>query len=112
MKSLHDYILTLLARGQFFFSRQEAISVLGLDQNKFRHQAYRLSKKKVIKRLLGDFFMIISPEYYHLGSLPPNWIVAPLMEHLEREYYIGLLSAAAFYGATEQQPMALQVITN
>ncbi len=112
MKSLNDYILTLLARGKFFFSKREAISVLGLDQSKFRYQAYRLSKKKAIKRLLGDFFMIISPEYYHLGSLPPNWIVGPLMQHLERKYYIGLLSAAAFYGATEQQPMSLQVVTN
>ncbi|MBA3954912.1 hypothetical protein H0X48_06340 [Candidatus Dependentiae bacterium] len=112
MKSLNDYILTLLARGKFFFLKQEAISALGLDQNKFRYQAYRLSKKKAIKRLLGDFYMIISPEYYHLGSLPPNWIVGPLMQYLEREYYIGLLSAAAFYGATEQQPMVLQVITD
>lgn len=112
MKSLHDYILTLLARGRFFFSKQEAIFALALDQNKFRYQAYRLSKKKVVKRLLGDFFMIVSPEYYHFGSLPPNWIVGPLMQYLNYEYYIGLLSAAALYGATEQQPMKLQVITN
>ena len=112
MKSLNDYILTLLARGKFFFSKQEAASALELDQNKFRYQAYRLSKKKAIKRVLADFFMIISPEYYHFGSLPPNWIVGPLMQYLDRDYYIGLLSAAAFYGATEQQPMTLQVITD
>lgn len=112
MKTLNDYTLTLLARGKFFFSKQEAIVVLKLEPSQFRFQAYRLAKKKVIKRLFSDFYMIIPPEYYHLGSLPPSWIVAPLMQYLGHEYYIGLLSAAALYGATEQQPMKLQVITN
>jgi predicted transcriptional regulator of viral defense system len=56
--------------------------------------------------------MIIPPEYHHLGSLPPHWIVDPLMKHLNRNYYIGLLSAASLYGATEQQPMTFQVITD
>ncbi len=56
--------------------------------------------------------MIIPPEYYHLGSLPPHWIVDPLMKYLNRDYYIGLLSAASLYGATEQQPMTFQVITD
>lgn len=56
--------------------------------------------------------MIIPPEYYHLGALPPHWIIDALMKHLNQDYYIGLLSAASLYGATEQQPMVFQVITN
>ena len=114
MKTLKDYILERLASGKFFFSKQEAIEILGLDQVRFRFQAYRLSQKGVVKRLLGDFFMIIPTEYYHLGSLPPHWIVGPLMQYLglENDYYIGLLSAASLYGATDQQPMTLQVIVN
>lgn len=111
MKSLRNYILTLLAEGKYFFSKQEVLSALKLSQNQLRFQAYRLSKKKIVKRLTEDFFMIIPPEYYHLGSLPPHWIINAFMKHLNQEYYIGLLSAASFYGATEQQPMIFQVIT-
>ena len=114
MKTLYDYILTLLANGKFFFTKQEATSILALNETQFRFQAYRLSQKKLIKRLASDFFMIISPEYQNLGSLPPLWIVDPLMNYfkLQDEYYVGLLSAASLYGATEQQPMVFQVIAS
>lgn len=35
-----------------------------------------------------------------------------LHEAVDQDYYIALLSAASYYGATNQQPMALQVITS
>jgi predicted transcriptional regulator of viral defense system len=111
MKSLEDYIKNLLSFGKYFFAKEDALSDLGIDKNQLRFQAYRLSKKGVLKRLTNNFFMIVSPEYFHLGSLPPQWIIDALMKHLDQDYYIGLLSAASLYGATEQQPMAFQVIT-
>lgn len=112
MKSLKDYIATLLAQGKYFLIKQEALSVLNISESQFRFQAYRLSQKKVLRRLIHNFFMIIPAEYHRLGSLPPSWIVDHLMKYMQQEYYIGLLSAAAIYGATEQQPMTFQVITN
>lgn len=112
MKSLKEYINALLTNGKYFFSRQDALKELGLTPSQFRFQAYRLSQKKAIRRLWGDFFMIVPAEYFHLGSLPSHWIIAPLMKYLNQEYYIGLLSAASLYGATEQQPMTFHVITN
>jgi len=56
--------------------------------------------------------MIITHEYYHIGSLPIHWIIDAYMKHLNQCYYIGLLSAASMYGATEQQPMTFQIITD
>ena len=56
--------------------------------------------------------MIIPAEYYKLGSLPPQWLIDAYMKHVNQDYYIGLLSAASYYGTTNQQPMALQVITS
>jgi len=35
-----------------------------------------------------------------------------MMEHLQADYYVGLLSAGLFYGATHQRPTRFQVITN
>lgn len=112
MKTLQNYILCLLADGKYFFSKKEVLSSLGLTQNQFQLQAFRLYQKKAIQNLGHGFFMIIPQEYHHLGSLPPHWIVDPLMKYLGYDYYIGLLSAASLHGATQQQPMTFQVITN
>lgn len=112
MKYIRDYIQQVLADGKYFFSKEEVLSGLSLNSEQFRFQAYRLLKKKVIKHLTRDFFMIIPPEYQHLGGVPPHWIIDPLMKHLSQDYYIGLLSASSMYGATNQQPMAFQIITN
>lgn len=112
MKTLSTYIQNLLSHGKHFFSKQVALAELGINENQFRYQAYRLSKKKALKRLVRDFYMIIPAEYQALGSLPPHWIVDPLLKYLGKNYYIGLLSAASLYGTTEQQPMTFQVIVN
>lgn len=112
MKSLNSYCRALLARGKYFFSSQEAIATLHISPLQFKFQAARLAKQKIIKNLGHSFFMIITPEYYNFGSLPPHWIIEHFMKHLQQDYYIGLLSAASFYGATTQQPMIFQVITN
>lgn len=112
MKSLNSYILNLLARGKYFFTKQDALTDLGISLNQFKYQTYRLVGKKLIKRVAKDFFMIIPPEYREIGSLPSHWIINALMTHLDQEYYIGLLSAASLFGATEQQPMTFQVITD
>ncbi len=109
---LHDYILSLLADGKYFFSKKNAMIALNLNPNQFQLQAFRLYQKKSLKNLGHGFFMIIPPEYHHFGSLPPHWMIDPYMKYLNRDYYIGLLSAASLYGATQQQPMTFQVITN
>lgn len=112
MKSLRYYILSCLPDGKLFFTKEEALSQLELSQNQFQLQACRLYQKKFIKNLGHGFFMIIPPEYWHFGSLPPHWIIDPFMKHLEHDYYIALLSAASFYGATHHQPMTFQVIVD
>jgi len=112
MKTLRYYILSCLPDGKLFFTKEEALSALELNNNQFQLQACRLYEKKLIKNLGHGFFMIIPPEHGNYGSLPPHWIIDPLMRYLERDYYIGLLSAASIYGATEQQPMTFQVVTD
>lgn len=101
-----------MADGKYFFSKEEALTNLGLNPNQFRLQAFRLYQKKSLKNLGHGFFMIVPPEYHHFGSLPPHWIVDPYMKYLKHDYYIGLLSAASLYGTTQQQPMTFQVLTD
>ncbi|MCW5589375.1 MAG: hypothetical protein KIT27_06885 [Legionellales bacterium] len=34
-----------------------------------------------------------------------------MMKYLDAEYYVALLSAAGFYGASHQKPMVFQVVS-
>ena len=112
MKSLKDYITSQLAVGKTFFVKEDALRILGITPEQFRYQAYRLSQKRLLKRLALNFYMIIPPEYFNLGTLPPIMLIDHLMKYLNQDYYVGLLSAASLYGATHQQPMSFQVITD
>lgn len=72
----------------------------------------RLKKKQEIASPLRGLFIIVPPEYQSLQSLPPEHFIDDLMRHLNVPYYVGLLSAAQFYGAAHQKPQTFQVITS
>lgn len=52
------------------------------------------------------------PDHRSAGAPPASHFIDPLMDHLGRHYYVGLLSAAALHGAAHQSPMAFQVVTD
>ena len=112
MKYLKSYIVDKLANGHYFFTKEEALKELSLNDNQFNRQVWRLSHIQKIYKISHGFYMVIPDEYKNLRSLPPHWIIGPYMSYLKQDYYIGLLSAAWMYGATHQQPMTLQVMTN
>ncbi len=112
MKYLKEFVFKQLSLGRYCFSKKQVISELSLTAIQFQYQAYRLIEKKLIKKFGPHFFVIVSAEYTNLGGPPLEWVIDPLMTHLGQDYYIGLLSAASMYGATHQQPMNFQVITN
>ena len=58
------------------------------------------------------FFVIVPLEYRQAAAPPPTWFVDDLMEFHGPRYYVGLLSAAALYGAAHQQPQEFHVITS
>lgn len=111
MKSLKDFMASQLAVGKSFFAKEDALRVLGITPEQFKYQAFRLRQKRLLKRLYHDFYMIVPPEYYNWGAMPPLMFIDHLMKYLNQDYYVGLLSAASLYGATHQQPMVFQVIT-
>ena len=98
--------------GQYWLSRKEAIAALQISDQAFKLAAYRLSLKGSLKRVRGDFFIIVPPEYRAIGALPATLFIDAFMNNLNQPYYVGLLTAAALHGAAHQQPMTFQVITN
>jgi len=110
VKSLSKLTHHLLANGKYFFSKEFAASELNISDVALRLQILRLKKKKAIYSLWRGFYMIIPAEFTHIGSVPPLWLIDPLMKYLGHSYYIGLLSSSSIYGVTQQQPQIFQVM--
>ncbi|MDO8722815.1 MAG: type IV toxin-antitoxin system AbiEi family antitoxin [Syntrophales bacterium] len=110
-KDLASWIDDRQAEGLYFFTREEAIQDLKMTEEAFRKAASRLAKKTRIVRIRSGFFVIVPLEYRATGILPAEWFIADLMTYLEQPYYVGVLSAAAFYGAAHKQPQQFQVVT-
>ncbi len=114
MKSekLSEFIKYLLQRGRYSFEKQEAIAALNCSSQSFINSANRLAKEKELALVKEGFYIIIPPQHFSLGCLPADWFIDDFMIFLHQPYYMGLLSAASYYGATHQQPQRFQVVTN
>ncbi|MEM9103306.1 MAG: type IV toxin-antitoxin system AbiEi family antitoxin [Pseudomonadota bacterium] len=110
--TLSAYLDYLRMDGRYWLSRKEAMATLQISDKAFKLAAHRLSIKCSLKRVRGDFFIIVPPEHRAIGALPATWFIDALMKHFDQRYYVGLLTAAALHEAAHQQPMTFQVITN
>lgn len=108
--TLEQYIDDLQAKGQYFLLKEEAVSVLGSSKEAFKLAALRLKARQRLNNIRGDFWIIVPHEYSSWGVLPAGWFIDKLMDYLGLPYYVGLLSAAALYGASHQQPQQFQVM--
>lgn len=72
----------------------------------------RLSAKGQIISIYKGYYLIIPPQYASKGILPPAIFLDAFMEFLERPYYLALLNAASYHGASHQQPQEFYVVTN
>jgi predicted transcriptional regulator of viral defense system len=72
----------------------------------------RLKKRGRVVSPRRGFHVIVPTEYRSAGAPPPSWFIDDLMRFLRQPYYVGLLSAAALHGASHQQSMVFQVVTD
>lgn len=108
--TLEQYIDQLQSKGQYFLLKTEAMKALGCSKEAYLLAATRLRTKHRLNNIRGDFWVIVPHEYSSWGVLPANWFIDKLMKYLGLSYYVGLLSAAALYGAGHQQPQQFQVM--
>lgn len=110
MKSLDDYIEKLLSSGQGYFSREEALHALGRHSAAFAAAANRLVKKQRLIAPRRGFYLVLRPEDRAMGAPDPVRWIDPLMKHLDLDYRVSLLRAAAYHGASHQAAMVFQVV--
>lgn len=110
-KSVSELVDAYQATGKYSFTREEAISQLGLSKDTLKKAVERLVAKQRLAVPRRGFYVIVPLEYRDAGSPPPTWFIDDLMKFEGCPYYVGLLSAAAAHGAAHQQPQEFQVIT-
>ena len=108
---LEDYLAVVQSQGRYAVTLQELKDKFDVSEKALLQSIFRLKSKRELAQVRKEFYVIIPPRYSERGMVPPTLFMDDMMRFLEREYYVGLLSAAALHGAGHQQPMEFQVIT-
>jgi predicted transcriptional regulator of viral defense system len=110
--SVNDWIKEQEQRGMTTFSFQQIRRVFAERSDKvLKSEVNRLTLSKRIQNVYRGFYVIIPTQYKLKGIVPPTYYIDELMKYLDKPYYVGLLSAAAIYGASHQRAMRTQVVT-
>ena len=106
------FVEQLQATGTYTFSHADARAALTTSEIAVDNALRRLKKRGRVVTPRRGFYVIVPTEYITAGSPPPSWFIDDLMGFLGQPYYVGLLSAASIHGASHQQPMTFQVVTD
>lgn len=111
--TLSQWIDNLLSHGKYAFSLSLlATELQGYTEIAAKRALSRLTTKGRIVSVYKSYYLIIPPQYSSKGILPPTLFLDGLMKNINRPYYLALLNAASFYGASHQQPQEFFVITS
>ncbi|MEI7832449.1 MAG: type IV toxin-antitoxin system AbiEi family antitoxin [bacterium] len=104
-----EYIRSLLQRGRYTFTINEAEQALG-GRRKALDVLLRQQTAGWLFVPTRGFYVIIDPQHQAQGILPLEWYIDDWATSLQCNYYIGGLSAAMLHGASHQKPQQQQVI--
>jgi len=107
---LDEFLDEQRRKGRFTFTAEEVIEIFRLTENAFKKATQRLLDQNRIARLRNKFYLIIPPEYSKRQTLPLGYFIDDLMNFLDQDYYVGLLTAAMYHGAAHQQPQRQFVV--
>ncbi len=102
--NLSDFITNQLSFENYAFTYDQIVQAyVGKSETSVQSDLKYATQKGYIIPLRHHFYLIIPPRYSKFGKLPIELYVDGLFKFLNRNYYIGLYSAAKFYGAGHQQ---------
>jgi predicted transcriptional regulator of viral defense system len=111
-RRLEHWIESSQSRGILAFSIHELRQNFKQDsETALKQLLERLSARGKIISIFKGYYLIIPAQYSSKGILPAAMFIDGLMKYIAREYYVGLLNAAALHGAAHQQPQEYFVIT-
>ena len=90
---------------------QEVMDSLPGSEKALKQALYRMKVLGRIDLVRAGFYIIIPPEFSQYKTIPADLFIDDLMAATEKQYYVGLFSAAGMYGASHQAHMEYYVIT-
>ena len=99
----------LLSQGKVAASTSEISLLLGIPETQVRKRLRPAVEAKKIFSPARSLWIPIHPEFRTWGATPALDFLDPLMKHLQRNYYVGWLTAAEILGAAHQRPQVTQV---
>lgn len=111
MRSVRQLDDLLISQGRYVVTTDDIEAAIGPSPNSSARLA-RLRRQQRLVSAAKGLYLVIPAEYRNWGSLPADWFIDALMRHLGRQYYVGLLSAAAIHGASHQAPQVFQVMVD
>ena len=111
-RTIASWVDELQSSGSYVFTLKDAEVALGGTPVAIQSALRRLKQKGRIVAPRRGYYVVVPLEYRASGSPPASWFIDDLMDHLGRDYYVAILTAAAIHGAGHQQPMAFQVVAD
>lgn len=110
---LQDWVQARMIRGKYIFTKEDVLSIgLPISNDALINSLVRMGKRGVIMSPWQNFYVIIPTEYKLKGVVPPAFYMDSLMRFLGRDYYVALVTAAAYEGAGHQRAMVFQTMVN
>ena len=111
MASIASWIYDKPLRGNYTFTHDEVAQAFpDMSAGSIARALTReVSKGRIMSPLRG-FYVIVPDEYVLRGAVPQSFYLDDMMHHLGRKYYVALLSAASYHGASHQVPLRFSVM--
>ncbi len=110
---LQDWVTARMIRGQYIFTKEDVQAIgLPISDESLINSLVRMGKRGVIMSPWQNFYVTIPTEYKLKRVVPPSFYIDRLMTFLGREYYVALLTSAAYQGAGHQRAMVFQIMVN
>lgn len=106
-RTVSTFLDDLARKGQYHFTVREITEALSLKEDSVPVVLSRLAKKGKVKIIRDNFGVITG---HTSGVLDPSYFANAMMKHLGSRYYVGLLSAASYWGASHQSPMVYYIV--
>jgi predicted transcriptional regulator of viral defense system len=107
-KTVSQYLEELARSGQYYFVLDELVNALGHKKNSVSVSLSRLAKAGKVQMIRKGFGIFTANTN---GPLDPSFFLDAMMKNLDAKYYVGLLNAAAYKGASHQAVMTYTVVT-
>ncbi len=111
MASIASWIYDKPLRGNYTFTHDEVAQAFpDMSAGSIARALTRVVSKGRIMSPLRGFYVIVPDEYVLRGAVPQSFYLDDMVHQLGRKYYVALLSAASYHGASHQVPLRFSVM--